>query len=123
MYRKIISRALIGLGTLFLLLSVIGIGAIWFYRVPLTNQAISRLEGIDTELTQAQAALDNGKSELQRTLRIVDAADKSLSAMKAQMAAAKSLTDQVNVTLNDKLIPGLKETRDKVDQLRTTLQN
>jgi len=123
MYRKILSWALIILGTLFLLLSVIGIGAIWFYRVPLTNQVISRLEQVDTELTQAQTALDNGKSELQRTLRIVDAADKSLSAMKQQMADAKSLTDQVNGTLNDKLIPGLQATRDKVDQLRGTLQN
>ncbi len=123
MNRKILSWALIILGGLFLLLSVIGIAAIWFYRVPLTNQAVGRLEQIDTELTQAHQALDNGKTELQRTLRIVDAADKSLSAMKQQMATAKSLSDQVNGLLNDQLIPGLKATRDKVDQLRGTLQS
>jgi len=122
MYHKNLAWALIVLGSLFLLLSIIGIAAIWIYRTPLTHQALGRLEQVDTELTQAQSALDNGKAELQRTLRIVDAADKSLSAMKQQMSTAKQLSDQVNGTLNDKLIPGLKATRDKVDQLRGTLQ-
>ena len=123
MYRKILSRALIILGTLFLVLSVIGIGAIWIYRVPLTSQAVGRLEQVDAELTQAQTALDNGKSELQRTLRIVDAAQKSLAALKDQLVQAKQLTDQVNGTLNNKLVPGLEGVRGKIDQLRGTLQN
>lgn len=123
MYRKILSRALIILGTLFLVLSVIGIGAIWIYRVPLTNQAVGRLEQVDAELTQAQTALDNGKSELQRTLRIVDAAQKSLAALKDQLVQAKQLTDQVNGTLNNKLVPGLEGVRGKIDQLRGTLEN
>src|SRR5512141_2066286 len=122
MYRRILYCALIVLGSLLLILSVAGIVAIWVYRVPLTHQAIGRLEQVDTELTQAQSALDNGKTELQRTLRIVDTANKSLSAMKQQMGTAKQLSDQVNGTLNDQLIPGLKATRDKVNQLRGTLQ-
>ena len=121
MYRKILSWALLILGTLLLLLSLVGIVAIWVYRVPFTTQTVGRLEQIDTQLTQAKSALDNGKSELQRTLRIVDAADKSLSAMKQQMSSAKTLTDQLNGLLNDKLIPGLKTTRDQIDQLRTTI--
>src|SRR5512143_1801987 len=122
MYRNIFSWAFLVLGSLFLVLSIVGIAAIWIYRQPLTDRAVGRLEQIDTELTQAQSALDNGKAELQRTLRIVDAADKSLSAMKRQMATAKKLSDQVNGALNGSLIPGLKATRDKVDQLRGTLQ-
>jgi hypothetical protein len=122
MNRKILSWALIVMGTLFLILSIVGIGAIWIYRVPLTNQALGRLGQVDTELTQAQSALDNGKSELERTLRIVEAAEKSLAALKDQMVQAKQLTDQVNGTLSSKLIPGLQSTRDKIDQLRSTLQ-
>ena len=122
MYSKTLSWALIILGTLFLVLSVIGIAAIWIYRVPLTNRALVQLGQVDTELTQAQLALDNGKTELQRTLRIVDDAQKGLAALKDQMAQAKKLTDQVNGTLDSKLIPGLQGTRDKIDQLRGTLQ-
>lgn len=122
MYSKTLSWALIILGTLFLVLSVIGIAAIWISRVPLTNRALAQLGEVDTELTQAQSALDNGKSELQRTLRIVDDAQKGLAALKDQMAQAKKLTDQVNGTLDSKLIPGLQSTRDKIDQLRGTLQ-
>jgi hypothetical protein len=122
MYSKTLSWALIILGTLFLLLSAIGIAGIWIYRVPLTNRALAQLGQVDTELTQAQSALDNGKSELQRTLRIVDDAQKGLAALKDQMAQAKKLTDQVNGTLDSKLIPGLQSTRDKIDQLRGTLQ-
>jgi hypothetical protein len=122
MYRKILSWALIVLGTLFLVLSIIGIGAIWFYRVPLTNRAVAQLQEIDTELTQAQSALSNGKDELERTLRIVDAAEKSLASLKDQLVEAKILTDAANGTVNSKLMPGLQVTRDKISQLRGTLQ-
>src|SRR5512142_3063388 len=123
MYRRIFSWAFIILGSLFTVLSVVGIVAIWFYRAPLTHQALTRLEAVDTELTQAQSALDNGKSELQRTLRIVDDAQKGLSALKQQMASAKLLTDQVNGTLNSQLLPGLQGVRSKIDQLRSMLQS
>jgi hypothetical protein len=122
MYRRILSWALIILGTVFLVLSVLGVGAIWIYREPLTERTVAKLEEVDALLVQAKSALDNGQSQLQLTLRIVDAADKSLSGMKDQMSTAKSLSDQINGTLNGKLIPGLKTTRDKVDQLRGTLQ-
>jgi DNA repair exonuclease SbcCD ATPase subunit len=123
MYRKIASWAFLIIGTLFLVLSIVGIAAIWVYRVPATNQAVARLEQVDSELTQAQTALDNGQAELQRTLRIVEAAEKSLASLKAQLSESKTLTDQVNGTLNGKVIPGLEATRAKIDQLRGTLQS
>jgi uncharacterized protein YlxW (UPF0749 family) len=122
MYRKILSWAFIVLGTLFLILSIVGIAAIWIYRVPLTHQAVGKLEQVDSELTQAQSALDNGKAELQRTLRIVDAAEKSLSSLKSELSSAKALTDQANGTLTGSIIPGLQSTRDKINQLRGTLE-
>src|SRR5512142_834397 len=122
MYRKILSWAFIVLGTLFLILSIVGIAAIWIYRVPLTNQGLARLEQVDKELTQAQTALDNGKAELERTLRIVEAAEKSLASLKAELSSAKALTDQANGTLTGTIIPGLQSTRGKVTQLRGTLE-
>ncbi len=123
MYRKIISWAFVNLGSLFLVLSVVAITTIWVERVPVTNQALARLESIDSELTQAQTALDNGKGELQRTLRIVNDAQTSLDSLKQQLVTAKALTDQVNGALSTKLMPGLQGVRDKIDQLRGTLTN
>ncbi len=121
MYRKILAWAFINLGTLFLVLSVVAIVTIWVYRQPLINQTLSRLEAVDNELTQAQTALDNGKTELQRTLRIVDAAQTSLDSLKQQLVTAKQLADQVNGMLNTQLMPGLQGVRGKIDQLRGTL--
>jgi chromosome segregation ATPase len=123
MYRKILSWAFLILGTLVLILSIAGIAAIWFYRVPARDQAISRLKAVDSEMTQAELALDNGKAELERTLRIVDAAEKSLAALKSQLTEAKILTDKANGTLNSNILPGLQSTRDKINQLRGTLQS
>lgn len=122
-YSNVISSILIFLGSLFVILSIAGIIAIWVYRGPLLDQANTRLNQVDSELTQAHTALTNGKDELQRTLRIVDAADKGLSAMKQQMTTARQLTDQINGTVNQSLIPGLQGVRDKVNSLRGTLEN
>ncbi len=123
MNRRVISWLLINLGTLFMVLTVVALVAIWWYRPILIHESVSQLQQADNELTQAHTALSNGKDELQRTLRIVDAADKGLSAMKQQMSAAKQLTDQINGTMNNSLIPGLQGVRDKVDQLRGMLEN
>ena len=122
MFRKILSWALIVLGSILLGLSVIGIGAIWIYRVPLTNQSVAKLNEVDQQLTAAQTALDSGKDELQRTLRIVESAEKSLAEIKDQLKQAKILTDEVNGTLDSQLMPGLQSTRDKIAQLRGTIQ-
>ncbi len=122
-YSNVISSLLIYLGSLFVVLSVAGIIAIWVYRQPLIDESTRRLNQVDTELTQAHTALSNGKDELNRTLRIVDAADKGLSAMKQQMTTAKQLTDKINGTVKDSLIPGLQGVRDKVDSLRGMLEN
>ena len=123
MRSRVISSILIYVGSLFVVLSVAGIIAIWVYRGPLIDEAMRRLNQVDNELTQAHSALSNGQTELQRTLRIVDSADQGLSAMKQQMTTAKQLTDQINGTVNKSLIPGLQGIRDKVDSLRGMLQN
>ena len=123
MAHKILTGMLIAVSSILLAASIIGIGAIWIYREPLTQKSITRLEEIDSELTQAQSAIQTAKTELERTLRIVDSAEKTLASLRQQAAEAKELMEAVNTTLDDKLIPGLKTTRGKIDGLRTTMEN
>jgi chromosome segregation ATPase len=122
MARKIFSWTLIVLSAIFLLLSVVGIGAAWFYNEPLTRQATSQLKQIDDELSQAQGTLASTQTELERALRIVDAAEQALEKLSQQSTNAKSLFDNIQGTLDDTLLPGLKATRGRIDAARTTLE-
>ncbi len=123
MARKIFSWTLIVLSSIFLLLSVVGIGAAWYYNEPLTRQTTSQLKEIDTELSQAQATLTSTQTELERALRIVDAAEKALEKLSQQSTDAKSIFDNIKGALDDNLIPGLKTTRGTIDSARTTLES
>ena len=123
MARKILAGILIALSAIFLVLSVVGIGAIWFYKGTLTREATSRLQEIDTQLTQAQATLQSSEQELQRALRIVDRAQTALEKMAQQTGSAKSLFDSIQSTIDDKLVPDLKTTRQRIDSARTTLES
>lgn len=122
MTRKIFAGILIGMSSILLVLSAAGIGAAWIYNESLTQKAVVRLEGIDAELVQAQTAIRNAKTELERTLRIVKSAEQTLASLKQETDQAKQLMEDVNRTLDDKLIPGLKTTRGKIDQLRGALE-
>jgi small-conductance mechanosensitive channel len=102
---------------------------IWYYNTPLTQKITTQLQEIDNELTQARSALTSAQGELERALRIVDAAEKALTALSQQTAQAQDILGGVKGTIDDKLLPGLKTARDKVDQvkglvesLRSTLQ-
>jgi chromosome segregation ATPase len=121
--RKILSGSLIALSATFLVLSVIGIGAIWFYKGALTREATNRLTEIDTQLAQAQATLQSSEKELQRALRIVDAAQTALEKMAQQTGSAESLFDSIQSTIDDQLLPDLKTTRQRIDTARTTLES
>ncbi len=122
MARKILSGILIVLSVLFLGLSVAGIGAIWIYNEPLTREVTSRLKGVDTQLAQAQATLASSEKELERALRIVDAAQTALQKLTQQNQSAKGLFDSIQSTLDDRLLPELKTTRDRITAARTTLE-
>jgi len=121
MARKFFSWTLIVLSGIFLLLSVAGIGAAWFYNEPLTRQTTSQLKEIDDELSQAQATLISTQTELERALRMVDAAEKALEKLSQQTTDAKSIFDNIKGALDDNLLPGLKTTRGRIDAARTTL--
>lgn len=123
MARKILSGILIALSAIFLVLSVAGIGAIWFYNEPLTQKATGQLKDIDTQLAQAQATLQSSEKELQRALRIVDGAQTALEKMAKQTGSAKSLFDNIQSTIDDQLLPDLKTTRQRIDSARTTLES
>ena len=122
MGRKIFAGTLIGLSLTFLVLSVVGIFMTWIYNEPLTRESTGRLEEIDTQLSQIQEDLQNAKLEVERALRIIESAEKALKSLTQQTTDAKQLLEEVNNTLDDDLIPGLETTREKIDDVRSTLE-
>jgi hypothetical protein len=123
MARKIFSGILIALSSILLLLSLAGIAAAWYYNEPLTSEALTRLGEIEAELSGTQTALQDAKDELERTLRIVDAAEGTLERLSDELAQAKQLFDEFDRTLGDRLIPGLESSRDRLASLRSTLED
>ncbi len=122
MANKFFSGTLIVLGTLFLILSLVGMVAAWVYNEPLTREATSRLTDINTELSQAQVGLQSSQGELQRALRIVDAAEKALEKLAGQSAGATGLLDNIQGTLDDRLLPELKTARERLVAASNTLK-
>ncbi len=123
MARKILSGILIVLSALFLVASVAGIGAIWIYNEPLTRAVTGQLKDVDLELAQAEATLASSEQELERALRIVDAAQAALDKLTEQSESAESLFDTIQSTLDDRLLPELKTTRSRIETARTTLES
>src|SRR6266498_5799245 len=123
MARKFFSGILIVLSAIFLVLSIAGIGAIWFYNEPLTRQAAGQLREIDIELAQAQATLQSSQKELERALRIVDDTQAALEKLTQQSNSSGSLLDNIQSTLDDKLLPELKTTRQRINSARTALES
>ncbi|HJS17118.1 MAG TPA: hypothetical protein VJ785_00105 [Anaerolineales bacterium] len=123
MARKIFSWILIVLGSIFLILSVAGIFAVWIYNEPVTQKMTARLSDIDRELALAQATLQSSKQELTRALRIVDASQAALEKLAQQTDSAESLFEGIQSTLDDRLLPELKTTRARIESARGTLEN
>lgn len=122
MIRKILAWTLILLSSIFLILSVAGIGAAWYYNEPLTQEAVTRLERVDGELEQAEITLDSTHAELERALRLVDAAQDALEKLAAQATDAENLFDGIQSSLDDKLLPELKSTRERLSTARSSLE-
>jgi len=123
MARKILAWTLLVLSSLFLLLSIVGIGAAWIYNEPLTQKTTSQLKEIDNELALAQTTLASSRVELERALRIVDATEKVLEKLAEQSTSAESLLDGIQNTLDGKLLPELKATRERINAARDALEN
>ena len=123
MTRKILIGALIVLSSTFLILSILGIALAWIYNEPVTLEATSRLQEVDSQLTQIQTDLRNAKAEVERALRIIQSAEDALASLTQQTTDAKTLLEDVNATLDDKLIPGLEATRTNISEVRSTLED
>lgn len=123
MTRKILIGALIVLSSTFLILSILGIALAWIYNEPVTREATSRLQEVDSQLTQIQTDLRNAKAEVERALRIIQSAEDALASLTQQTTDAKTLLEDVNATLDDKLIPGLEATRTNITEVRNTLED
>jgi len=123
MARKIFADILIGLSSIFLILSIAGICMAWIYNAPLTRASTDRLKEIDSQLAQIQGDLQNAKLEVERALRIIGSAEEALKSLTRQTTDAKQLLEEVNSTLDDDLIPGLETTREKIDDVRSTLED
>lgn len=123
MARKILAWTLIVLSSVFLLLSVMGIAAAWMYNEPLTREAISRLGQVDREFALAQSALESSRLELERALRIVDATEKVLEKLTEQSASAENILGGIQSALDDRLLPELKTTRERINSARVALEN
>ncbi|MFO7585491.1 MAG: hypothetical protein R6W69_12235 [Anaerolineales bacterium] len=121
MIRKVIAGIFIAISSVLLGLSIAAIVLIQTYKEPLTRFSTTRLQTIDTELGLAQTALQSAALELERTLSIVEAAEVSLVTMKADFTQAKALFGDANGTLDKQLLPGLKASREKLDQAKSSL--
>ena len=118
MARKILAWILIVLGSLFLILSIAGIFAVWIYNEPLTEKVTTQLTTIDSELSVAQATLQSSEEELARALRILDASQAALEKLTQQTSSAASLFENIQGTLDGRWRRELKTTRGRIRSTR-----
>lgn len=121
--QKVLSGILIGMSSLVLLASLVGMILAWVYNESLTLEAVSRLEEAETQLSQIQTDLRSAKSEVERALRIIRSAEEALAELTQQTTSAKDALEQVNATLDDQLIPGLATTRTRITEVRGILED
>jgi chromosome segregation ATPase len=123
MLRKIFIGTLLALSSILLAFSVIGIAAIWIYNEQITTTVVSRLEEIDSQLAQIEVTLQASQRELERALRLVDATEKALQQLVSSSGGTGNVFESIQGTLDDRLIPDLKTTRERIDAARATLED
>ncbi len=121
MPRKIFSWILIVLSAFFLLSSAVGIVAALALNGLLTREALNRLDEIDSELRQGEAALAKSHDELERALRILDSTEAALNQFTQNDPQA--FFADVQTTLNDELLPELATAQERLITARDTLEN
>ncbi|MGB7873711.1 MAG: hypothetical protein WBL25_04955 [Anaerolineales bacterium] len=123
MVRKILTGIwLVLCGSLFVL-SLIGVVTVWGYKGPLTEAVDARLTEVDAEMGQAQTALQNTQSELNRALRFVNSAEKAMENFSDQAAVANEFLDTVTDVLDKTIKPSLATSRDKIDEAQQTMDD
>ncbi|MBL8063491.1 MAG: hypothetical protein JNK32_10755 [Anaerolineales bacterium] len=123
MKRKILAGTLIGVSSLILLASLVGVVLAWVYNTPLTLETEARLDEVEAQLSQIQTDLQKAKAEVDRALRMIQSAEDALAKLTQQTTGAKEALEQVNQTLDDELLPGLENTRERITEVRGILQD
>lgn len=123
MARKTLTYTLIGLSSLFLVLSLVGIIAAWAYNTPLTEKATAQLTNIEAQLSQIQTDLRSAKGEVERALRLIQSAEDALASFSQQPKPANQVLEEVSKTLSEGLIPSLATTRVQISEIRQTLKD
>lgn len=121
MKHKILAGLLIGVSSIFLLASLTGGILAWVYNEPLTLEATARLGEAEAQLTQIQTDLRTAKAEVERALRIIQSAEEALASLSEKATSAKEALEEVNQTLDEELIPGLENTRERITEVRGVL--
>ena len=70
--KRIVSAALIVLSVLFFVASLAGLIAVWVYNQPLTDDLLRRIQAVDSDLQQAETALQATRLELESTQEQID---------------------------------------------------
>ena len=123
MARKILAGIWLVVCGASLVLSLIGIVIIWKYKGPLTHATTARLTNLESELAQAQSALQGAQGELKRALRFVDSAEAALDSFSEQTAFLKDFLGTVTEVLDGTIKPSLATSREKIDEAQKTMDD
>lgn len=119
MKRKILAGALIGVSSLVLAASLVGIILAWVYNEPLTDKALTKLKEIDSELQQVQTVLADSKTELENTLQTVNDTEQAINQFTQN--DPQGFFEDVQTTLDEELIPELGTAKERLLAARNTL--
>jgi hypothetical protein len=123
MTRKILSGGLIGVSSMLLILSMVGISSTWIFNRPLTRTSTARVQEVESKLAQSQTDIQYAKAEVERSLRIIASAEDVLAPLTGPTSGGETVLEDVNSLLNDKIIPGLQSTQENISQVYGTLED
>jgi len=123
MTRKILTGGLIGVSSILLILSMVGITSAWIFNGPLTRTLTAKIQQVDSKLEQFQTDIQKAKAEVERSLRIIASAEEVLAPLTGQTSGGEAVLEDLNNLLNNKIIPGLQTTQENISQVYGTLKD
>lgn len=120
MNRKFAGSTLIGISSVMFAAGLVMIVLAWIYNEPLTQRILDKLTEVDSDLMQVETTLTTSKTELERTLRILDTTEKTIN--KFTSNDPKAFFENVQSTLGDGLVPELETARERLVSARDTLE-
>lgn len=128
--RRIVALLLILLSVIFFTLSLVGIGLIWGYNQPLTNQFLDKLSSIESDLTSAQQGIQQARSELDSAQAQIDLLQTALDTLGLEGAEDIQRVSDLVAKLENTLLPvvdgvksGVEGLRDALVKIKTTLES